>query len=449
MRGMRRSAGLASLLILLACTGKSPVAPTPPPAAPPADGTAAAVFLTPNSWELPPGGGSLEIVIATAGNAVGNVVAPHVPLTLLASSGSLSESAPRTDATGHARVTWTGTSSATITARAGDVEGLATIHVQADTPAPPPPTPNPNPNPAPPPEFPNPAPPAPNPPRPSPPGLPGPAGDLRATITASPANPDANQVVTFHVALSSVTGATVPTITKYAWDVNGDRLPDRTEASPTATYTTAGPVNVDLEVHTVDNRAVQTQLLLQVGSVPALTATVTATPSNAGIGQTVTLTATATPTGNVGALSYAWDVDGNGSIEVLANPSNTTTTSYATIGDKAPKVTVTGSRGGTATATTSVSVTAPALSITGLTVSGTQMTGSLLTFTATVSEASGSVPPSMTFRWDFGNGSEVVTGPSPNNVNHTYASPGTYDVKVTITAPDGRTATNTISVTVN
>lgn len=444
MPAMRRVALLASFLTLVACTGRSPSAPTPEPA-PLESGTAAAVFLTPNSWELPPGGGSLDLVIATAASAIGNVVAAHVPVTLRASSGSLSETEPRTDATGHARVTWTGTSSATITARAGEVEGIATILVRTDTAAPPPPSPNPNPNPVP--NPPNPAPPAPN-PRPAPPGLPGPAGDLRATIIASPANPDANQTVTFSVVLSSVTGAPIPAIVKYAWDVNGDRLPDRSEASPTATYTTAGPVSVDLEVHTADNRAVQTQLLLNVGAEPALTATLAAAPSSAVLGQTITLTATATPTGNVGILSYDWDVDGNGSID-QTTAANTTTTSYATIGTKSPKVTATGSRGGTATATTALEVTAPALTISELIASGPVTVGAPVTFKATVSAASGAVPATLTFTWDYGNGSEVITGPNPQSVNHIYGVAGQYTVTVTATAPDGRSATGTISVTVS
>ena len=171
------------------------------------------------------------------------------------------------------------------------------------------------------------------------------------------------------------------------------------------------------------------------------------TPSTVGLGETTTLTADVTPTGNVGTLSYGWDFDGNATIDRTTS-TNSTTTSYATIGDKAPKVTVTGSRGPKTTATGSVAVTAPALRISSLSVSGTRTTGSLLTFTATVSAASGSVPPSMTFRWEFGNGSEVVTGASPNSINHTYASPGKYDVTVTVTAPDGRTATETIQLTI-
>ena len=441
---MRRLGLVVTLLCIVSCSKSStPTTPTPPPSPPP-DGTAAAIFLTPNSWDLPPGGGSLEITIATAAHVAGNVAAAHVPVSLRASDGQLSDTESRTDSTGHARVTWTGSRSATITARAGDAEGVAIIRVQSETPnLPPGPGPNPNPNPGP---TPNPNP-SPGPaPRPTPPGR-SPAGDLVATIIPSLVNPDANETVRFTTVLASSNGSAVPAIDEYVWDVNGDRLPDRWEASPTTTYAAAGAYIVELELHTADNRAVNTTLTLQVGPVPALAATMTATPSSAGLGETVALTASATATGNVGSLSYAWDVDGNGSTDTTT-ATNSTTTTYATIGTKAPKVTVTGSRGGNATATTNVTVTAPALTV-GLATSGTQTAPAALTFTATVTAASGSVPSGLSYAWDFdGNGTTDFTG-SGTSGGHTYNAPGTYVVKVTVTAPDGRTATNTISVTVN
>lgn len=80
---------------------------------------------------MPAGGGALEVIIRTSANTVGNTPAAHVTVALTASSGTLSESSTVTDATGHARVTWSGTSSATITARAGEVAGTSAIRVPA------------------------------------------------------------------------------------------------------------------------------------------------------------------------------------------------------------------------------------------------------------------------------------------------------------------------------
>jgi PKD repeat protein len=438
---VRKFACLLFVLYSAACTKSSPTAPLQPGPGP--TPTATAIFLTPNSWDLPASGGSLELVIATAGNEAGSLIAPNVTVELTASSGSLSDLSPRTDNTGHARVTWTGTSSATITARAGDAVGTAAIRVPSSAPAPPP---SPNPNPAPPPP---PAPaPAPTPTPPPGPAPPVPAGDLVATITATPSNPDANQNVTLGVVLTSTTGAPVPAIVRYTWDVNDDRLPDRTDAAPIVSYP-AGSVRIQVDVTTADTREVEAVLTLVVGPTPALTATLTASPTAATLDQTVTLTATPTPTGNVGTLSYAWDFDGNGTTD-QTTATNTTTTTYGTIGTKTPKVTVTGSRGGSATASASVSVTAPAL-VASLSASSPRTVGATVTFSSTVT-SSGTVPSGLSFAWDFdGNGTTdaVTTGSPSSSAGFTFNTAGDYKAKVTVTSPDGRTATNTITITVS
>src|SRR5258708_5925737 len=98
---------------LLACRGRgrAPTAPTAP--TPSAANTAAAIFLSPNSWDLRPGDGPLPITIVTAATAAGNVPAPHVAVTLTASSGTLSDETVETDRTGTATVVWTSTDAST------------------------------------------------------------------------------------------------------------------------------------------------------------------------------------------------------------------------------------------------------------------------------------------------------------------------------------------------
>ena len=52
------------------------------------------------------------------------------------------------------------------------------------------------------------------------------------------------------------------------------------------------------------------------------------------------------------------------------------------------------------------------------------------------------------YTWDFGDGGGATSTGSTATTTHTYAVPGTYSVKLTITDDKGRTATTTVSVTV-
>lgn len=444
MPTMRRWVLGPSLVLLLAGCSKSaaPTAPTPTPT--PTGPAVEDIRVTPSLATLP-AAGSVDVMVETVALHP-FAAAPRVQVALSASSGSLSATDVTTDATGHARVTWTGTTSATITARAADIVGTGTVTVQNTAPPTPTPTPTPTPSPSPTPE-PTPTP-SPSPtPTPTPAPAPRPAGDLVATIVAAPANPDADQAVTFSVSLASTTGAAVPAIAATTWDLNGDQLPDHFEASPSASYP-AGTVTVLLEVITTDSRSVLAALPLTINPTPALAATLSATPSSVQLGDPVTLTASVTPTGNVGTLSYAWDVDGNGSTD-LTTTTPTTTTSYSTIGTKTPKVKVTSSRGATASASGTVSVDAPALSVSTFTATSPATANALLTFTIGVSVASGGVPTPLTYTVDFGNGSEVVSGGASVSIGHAYAVAGTYTVKVTVTAADGRSATSSITVMIS
>jgi len=432
-----------ALLLSTACTKSSPTAPAEAPAPPPA-GTAAAIFITPNSFDLPAGGGSLELVIATSGNDLGSLVAANVPVTLSASSGQLSNTEPRTDSTGHARVTWTGSSSATIVARAGDVVGQSTIRVAG---GPPPPNPNPNPNPNP---EPNPNPnPSPNPTPPTPTPTPTPDNGVRVFWSVSPAAPVAGEAATFS---ASVTARPDAAVASYAWDFTEDGVTDDTSATPTHTFTTAGRKGVSVTVTLVDGRTATDAGGLTVTAAPAPTIAVTlnATPTSVAPGDTVTLTATATPNSTAGTVtSYDWDFDNNNTVDqTTAGPSTTTT--YGTVGTKTAKVTAK-SATASGSATASVSVAAPPLTITKFT-ADPATAGSPVTFHLKVDSAS--LPASATFAWDYENDglTNETTSGDPHAeivIQHIYNEKKTFTIKVTVTAPDGRTVSGTAQVTIS
>jgi len=85
-----------------------------------------------------------------------------------------------------------------------------------------------------------------------------------------------------------------------------------------------------------------------------------------------------------------------------------------------------------------------------VTPSGSQPAGTPLTITATVT-STGTVPSGLSFAWDYETDAhvdEVTTGSPASTVGHTYNTPGTKTLTVTSTAPDGRTATNSVHIPV-
>jgi hypothetical protein len=192
---------------------------------------------------------------------------------------------------------------------------------------------------------------------------------------------------------------------------------------------------------------------ITVNPAPVLSVTLGASPSSADLETNVAFTATPSTAGPTGAVtSYAWDFENDGTTD-QTTAGNTTSFKYTSIGSKTARVRATSANGQTGTATTAVTVTAPPL-VVGLRPTGTQTAGSTLTITARVTSSgtgANGVPASMTFAWDYtadGTVDEVTTGGTPRSVNVVYNTAGTYTIRVTLTAPDGRTATNTTPVVV-
>lgn len=134
---------------------------------------------------------------------------------------------------------------------------------------------------------------------------------------------------------------------------------------------------------------------------------------------------------STGATSYNWDL-GNGTNSTLTNVSG----SYITPGTYTATLTA---HNGSSTSTHSVTITVYASPIVSFVASSTSVCpGSSVVFTSTSSPG---VPGPLTYIWNFGDGFTSTT-PSPS---HVYATPGFYNVTLSITNSQGCVTTTTVS----
>ncbi len=151
-----------------------------------------------------------------------------------------------------------------------------------------------------------------------------------------------------------------------------------------------------------------------------------------------------TSTGTSGNTTYAWNF-GDGNTSTQANPTH----SYATGGTFNVTLTVTNGPG--CTSTTNATVTM--LDIPNVAISGDDGDGDLsyclLPGDPTTSETVtffNTTTGAVSYDWDFGDGSPIVTTASNAPLLHTYTSYGTFTVTMTATHANGCTATQTLTV---
>jgi PKD repeat protein len=145
------------------------------------------------------------------------------------------------------------------------------------------------------------------------------------------------------------------------------------------------------------------------------------------------------PDGPESQLTYKWEF-GDGAVQFLQNPTHT----YGTKGTYTAKVTVEDGSGATATKTITITVTDPA----GNQAPTIEFMDPLPQGDRTVQFTAWATDPedeAITYEWDFADGSPKATG---DDVTHTFASVGTYAVKLTVTDPHGAKAELTKQVTI-
>lgn len=193
--------------------------------------------------------------------------------------------------------------------------------------------------------------------------------------------------------------------------------------NPTHVFTTPGYYTVKL---TAANSVGPDTITHSVVVTAPPAAVFSASPATGLAPLSVTLTDAFT--GVPAPTDWTWDFGDGSPVSHDRNPSHV----YAAPGQYTVSLTV-DSPIGTSTTTRSVLATsAPAATFTA-----TPSTG-LAPLAVTFTDQSTAVPVPSSWRWDFGDGSPVTTGPT---AAHTYTAPGTYTAKLTVSNSAGTTST--------
>jgi protocatechuate 3,4-dioxygenase beta subunit len=227
-------------------------------------------------------------------------------------------------------------------------------------------------------------------------------------------------------------------IVSYQWDIWNDGSFELTGVTPTFTPTDEGSVPILLSV-TDDAGATDTALVTVSVANVAPTAEAGG-PYSVEEGSSVQVDASGSSDPGDDSLSFAWDLDGNGSFET---PGVTATFNGVTPGDYTIQVQVDDGDGGVTTDSASVTVTDindPPVADIGDPYSGSEGTGIPLDATAS-SDSDGTI---VAYAWDLDdNGSFETSGATPT---FTPTDEGTFTIWLRVT--DNQDATDTTSTDV-
>ena len=161
------------------------------------------------------------------------------------------------------------------------------------------------------------------------------------------------------------------------------------------------------------------------------TADLTVSPSEADVDEEVTLDASGS-TDDVGVVEYRWDFTDDGTVDQTTTEP-TTTTAYSAVGTYTVRVTVVDGNDNTATTSRLVTVVDRSLPTATFDAPDSVEAGDTVEFDASASDDAEGIT---SYDWTFGDGN-VSTG---ETTTHTYRTPGTYPVTLTVTDDDGATA---------
>lgn len=230
------------------------------------------------------------------------------------------------------------------------------------------------------------------------------------------------------------------TIVGYAWNFGNGQ----SGAGATASATYSIPGNYDATLTVTDNKGATSvaHVPIVVNRPPnaAPVAQVTATPSSGTAPLLVQLSSAGSSDPDGAIASYAWNF-GDGQTGTGPSPSH----AFTAAGSYTVTLTVTDTDGATAAKSTTVTVAA-ANQLPTAVIQATPTAGAA-PLLVNVNGASSTDPDGsiVEYKWDFGNG-QTATGPTSST---TYASAGSYTVRLTVKDDKGATRSATTTVVVS
>ena len=229
------------------------------------------------------------------------------------------------------------------------------------------------------------------------------------------------------------------TIVARSWNF-GDGSPLSSAANPSHSYSTIGNYTALLTV-TDDDGAINTAAV-PVSVIPNSppTAQPVATPRTGKEPMTVALSAATSGDSDGHIVSYAWDYTTDGSVD---STDVETSHVYSTPGTYTASLTVTDEDGATDTGTVTITVNAnqPPTAVAN---SDFQSGNAPLSITFEGRDSlDAELDGTITYDWDFGDGSPHSTSATPT---HVFQNIGSYTVTLTVTDDNGATGTDTLAI---